>query len=150
MNPLPGLIAFLCFSLAASFDAAAQPSLVPLVEAPGNIDVRPKMKNMRLKEGDNVVYQQGSTTLIAEARAGKVTNWKATRDGKTLAVQAKKPTKPKRPCIVCPIDASTPPIAEVCYEIACDKLPKKTTRVGGVLKNNLSICAEFYIHATST
>ena len=141
MNTLPGLIAFLCFFLAALFDAAAQPNLAPLVEAPSNIDLRSKMKNIKLVEGDNVVYQQGNTTLIAEARAGKVTNWKATRDGKTIPVQVKKPTKPKRPCIVCPIDASTPPIAEVCYEIACDKLPKKATRVGGVSKNNLSMCA---------
>ena len=141
MNTLPGLIAFLCFSIAASFDAAAQPKLAPLAEAPSNIDLRPKMKTMRLKDGDNVVHQQGNTTLIAETRAGKVTNWKATRDGKAIAVKVKKPTKPKRPCFVCPIDASTPPIAEVCYEIACDKIPKKATRVSGVSENNLSMCA---------
>lgn len=96
---------------------------------------------MRLREGDNVVYQQGGTTLIAQARAGKVTNWKATRDGKTIPVEAKKPTQPKRPCIVCPIDASNPPIAEVCYEIACDKLHKEAARASGVSENKLSVCA---------
>lgn len=141
MNTLAGLIAFLCFSIAASFNAAAQPKSAPLAEAPRNIDLRSKMKNMRLKDGDNVVHRQGGTTLIAQARAGKVMNWKATRDGRPITVEAKKPTKPKRPCFVCPIDTSTPPIAEVCYEIACDKLPKKATRVSGVSENKLSVCA---------
>ena len=141
MKTLARLIAFLCLLIAVSLGRAAQPNVAPRAEAPSNIDLRPKMKTMRLKDGDNVVYQQGNTTLIAQARAGKVMNWKATRDGKTIPVHAKKPTKPKRPCFVCPIDASTPPIAEVCYEIACDKLPKKATPVSGLSENNLSICA---------
>ena len=126
-------IALIAIWLTASAYAASEKRQSLRQAKPKNIDLRPVMKRMKLKEGSNIVHSGRDVKLIAEVKDGKVVEWRATSttgsaipiEVMSTQVSGKKPKKP-RPCILCPHTPSTGPLDEVCYELPCDKLPKPT------------------------
>ena len=121
-------IALIAIWLTTSAYAAPEKRQSSREAKPKNIDLRPAMKQMKLKEGSNIVYSGRGVKLIAEVKDGKVIEWRETSStGSTILTEAK-PTsgKVKRPCWLCPHTPSTGPLDKVCYSLPCDKLPKPT------------------------
>ena len=83
-----------------------------------HIDLRPAMKQMKLKEGRNVVHSAAGVKLIAEVKGGRVARWTATDDkGKLL------PTQTVQKGVTCQVCVVLPSGGKDCYEIDCKDAP---------------------------
>jgi hypothetical protein len=94
------------------------------------IDLRPRMKRMKLKDGPNLVYSGTGYKLTAMASRGKVVSWSATDlNGKPLPVNDTKDngsgTKPILTCQVCVTINTGSGQTTSCSVVDCSILDKK-------------------------
>jgi hypothetical protein len=126
-------VAILLANPVASFAQAPQTKSSPPITVPTRppiaageknqtIDLRPRMKQMKLKDGPNLIYRGNGFKLTAEVKGGKVARWTATDNkGKPL------PTNPVQvayagviKCEVCvTIQTGGGGSSKICTEVDC-------------------------------
>ena len=88
------------------------------------IDLRPKMKGMKLKEGANLVYTGPDFKLTAILQNGKVARWNATDSkGKALRTTVSHAIIKCEVCVTIDTGHGT---RQTCVEVDCSILTKAT------------------------
>ena len=85
-------------------------------------DLRGTMKQMKLKEGSNLISSNNGIQLKANVKNGNVSGWSAT-DANGRALQTKTEARFKD-CLVCVVTKTD----IYCYNVPCKDAPKPPTR----------------------